>query len=131
MRVSGNQAPKQTPKTCVLRKQGECPQLIPPTLLTKGSQFKAACVDRITCLENTFTFFRSSRSIFSIPSSWSTLEARVGEESLLQGTRDKVVLFFFKGVGCIYKTVFNVKLLSMVTQCTFSFLKRNGSFNKR
>ena len=39
--------------------------------------------------------------------------------------------FLFKGVGCVYKTVFNVKLLSMVTQCTFSFLKRNGSFNKR
>ena len=40
--------------------------------------------------------------------------------------------FFLKGVGYIYKLVFNVKLLSMVTQCTFSFLKQgNGSFNKR
>lgn len=39
--------------------------------------------------EEPFTFFRSSRSIFSIPSSWSTLEARVGEESLLLGTRNK------------------------------------------
>ena len=29
--------------------------------------------------------------------------------------------FLFKGVGCVYKTVFNVKLLSMVTQCTFFF----------
>lgn len=131
-----------------IEKAGRTPTTYSTETADKGlSQFKAACMDRITCLENMFTFFRSSRSIFSIPSSWSTLEARVGEESLLLGTRNKrpcrqefsvagfvwcFFSFFFKGVGCIYKMVFNVKLLSMVTQCTFSFLKKgNGGLNKR
>lgn len=42
--------------------------------------------------EEVFTFFRSSRSIFSMPSNWSTFEARVGEESLLLGERQQPML---------------------------------------
>lgn len=51
--------------------------------------FVQAQFARTRHFENVFTFFKSSRSIFSIPSSWSTLDARVGEESLLLGARDK------------------------------------------
>lgn len=135
---SGNQVPSGPLNMWVPRKEGKCPHLIPGTLLIKGSHSSRALgMDRTACCENVFTFFKSSRSIFSIPSSWSTLEARVGEESLLRGTRDKrprwqepprlgylgLVFFFLR--KRLYLCFSMSRLLSMVPQqCIFIFKKK-------
>lgn len=141
---SGNQVPSGPLNMWVPRKEGKCPHLIPGTLLIKGSHSSRALgMDQTACCENVFTFFKSSRSIFSIPSSWSTLEARVGEESLLRGTRDKrprwqepprlgylgLVFFFFKEVAVFM--FFNVTITQYgATTVHFHFQKENGYLNK-
>lgn len=88
--VSANWA-LSCPQTCVyLENRENSPNLLTHATLKELSQFKGSWHRPGYLLwKYVFTFFKSSRSIFSIPSSWSTLEARVGEESLLLGTRKR------------------------------------------
>lgn len=145
MCVSGNQALSSSLNMC-MEKAGKTTTFIP---LTNCCQRALTVQGQLAwtgwpALRIWFTFFRSSRSNFSIPSSWSTLEARVGEEFLLLGTRNKrpcwpeppwlalFGIFFFLRRRLSLPNGFQCQMTQYGdTTVHFHFKKENGSPNRR